>query len=450
MSKLSSILAPMFQKWSAVTSVLVQGGDGVVWPSKRYDVYAKEAYLTNVIAYRCIDETAKAMESVKWYLERRSNDGSFEEVTNHPVIDVIYRPNPEEHFGELLYKHTAFSMIAGNVYTERIRVGGAANRIKELWIHRPDRMKLLVNPTTGLKTGYKYTGPDGRSVTWDVDPLTGRSDIWHSRLFSPLDDWYGDGPVEPTAREIDTSTSATEWNKSLLQNSGRLGMIFSFDGNLGDSEYTRLDKKLKEKHTGPKNVGKHIILEGPGAKVTPYGFSPQEMDFIEGNRELARRICLGFGMPPMVIGIPGDNTYSNYQEALLAFWEHTVFFYLRRFSEGFSKWVFEPTEKIMLVPDLDSIPALEPRREQAWKKIETADFLTINEKRGMVGYERYKHVLDETENEEDPADKIYQNATMVPLSDELPDLTGGAIGEEEEFPKKPTKKPPAKTPPPKT
>jgi phage portal protein BeeE len=34
----------------------------------------------------------------------------------------------------------------------------------------------------------------------------------------------------------------------------------------------------------------------------------------------AREIALALGVPPMLLGIPGDNTYSNYQEATRSFW----------------------------------------------------------------------------------------------------------------------------------
>jgi len=52
--------------------------------------------------------------------------------------------------------------------------------------------------------------------------------------------------------------------------------------------------------------------------------SPAEMDFIEAKNAAAREIALAFGVPPMLLGIPGDNTYSNYREANLAFWKQTV------------------------------------------------------------------------------------------------------------------------------
>ena len=45
---------------------------------------------------------------------------------------------------------------------------------------------------------------------------------------------------------------------------------------------------------------------------------------MEAKHAAAREIALAFGVPPMLLGIPGDNTYSNYQEANRAFWRQTV------------------------------------------------------------------------------------------------------------------------------
>ena len=48
------------------------------------------------------------------------------------------------------------------------------------------------------------------------------------------------------------------------------------------------------------------------------------MDFIAGKHAAAREIALAFGVPPQLLGIPGDATYSNYREANGAFWRGTV------------------------------------------------------------------------------------------------------------------------------
>ena len=48
------------------------------------------------------------------------------------------------------------------------------------------------------------------------------------------------------------------------------------------------------------------------------------MEFQKTKEAAAREIAIAFGIPPMLVGIPGDATYANYQEANRAFYRLTV------------------------------------------------------------------------------------------------------------------------------
>jgi len=54
------------------------------------------------------------------------------------------------------------------------------------------------------------------------------------------------------------------------------------------------------------------------------GFSPSDMEFQKTKEAAAREIAVAYGVPPMLLGIPGDATYANYQEANRAFYRLTV------------------------------------------------------------------------------------------------------------------------------
>jgi phage portal protein BeeE len=89
----------------------------------------------------------------------------------------------------------------------------------------------------------------------------------------------------------------------------------------------------------------------------------------------------------MLLGIPGDNTYSNLQEATRAFWRQTVLPLVGRTANALVGWL-RPAfgGELSLAPDLDRIEALSGEREALWSRIEKASFLTRNEKRSAVGY----------------------------------------------------------------
>jgi HK97 family phage portal protein len=114
--------------------------------------------------------------------------------------------------------------------------------------------------------------------------------------------------------------------------------------------------------------------------------SPKDMDYIETKHSAARDIALAFGVPPQLLGIPGDNTYSNLAEARLALWEQTILPAAQELVSSFNHWLLPMFgEKLAFALDLESIPALSPRRDSVWERVQKADFLSDDEKRKMVG-----------------------------------------------------------------
>ena len=97
----------------------------------------------------------------------------------------------------------------------------------------------------------------------------------------------------------------------------------------------------------------------------------------------------------MLLGIPGDNTFSNYQEANRTFWRNTVIPLATRAARALADWLSpayvdaehrQHSATLTLRPDLDQIEALAPEREALWTRLEKASFLTDDEKRTAAGY----------------------------------------------------------------
>ena len=115
--------------------------------------------------------------------------------------------------------------------------------------------------------------------------------------------------------------------------------------------------------------------------------SPKDMEFLEVKHTAAREIALAFGVPPMLLGIPGDNTFANYQEANRVFWRQTVLPLATRVGCAVRQWlapVFGASLRLAI--DTDRIEALAADRAALWERVTAAPFLTINEKRAATGY----------------------------------------------------------------
>ncbi|MEG3597624.1 MAG: phage portal protein, partial [Pseudomonadota bacterium] len=107
-------------------------------------------------------------------------------------------------------------------------------------------------------------------------------------------------------------------------------------------------------------------------------------DFATQKAAAARDIALAFGVPPMLLGLPGDNTYANYREANRALWRLTLLplagKILSGLHAGLSDWFAEGASV-----DLDRVPALAEDRERLWAQVSGADFLSNAEKRALLG-----------------------------------------------------------------
>ena len=409
------------QKASRAASIIAApGGDGVVWTPKGYDNFSRETYLKNVTAFRSIDEISTSVSSVPWKHCRRIEDDKKEIITDSPMSEVLKRANPQESFGFVMQMATAYLVMSGNSFFERVTPDAGPNKddIKELYAKRPDRFKFRINPGTGQLEEFIYT-INTREVRWEVDPLTGQADILHLKSFHPLDDWWGASPTESAAREIDTSNASTQWNMSLLQNQGRPGMIYTLIGDsFGETMMEEFEKYLLKEKSGPENVGKDMIITGAaGTKAEPYGWSPTDMDFSEGDLRLMRKIAMAYRVPPMILGIPGEATFANFKEARLAFWESTVLYYLNYVRGELNNWLFERDSQEFIDYVLDDVPALATKRDAIWERAQKSDFLTLDEKREMVGKDKY-------EPSEKPGSTIFIEASKIPI--------GIAIEEEEE------------------
>lgn len=386
------------------------------WPDRNYERLAKEGYRQNVVAYACVRRIATAFASVP-LVAYRAAGARMVEVDDSKTVALITVPNPAMLDGASFREAWAsYLLISGNTYAER--VDGVDGRPIELHLWRPDRVKVVPG-ADGYPEAYEYSvAGHQRRVPVEADPR--RMPVLHVREFHPIDDWYGLSPLDPAAFAVDVHSDASRWNKALLGNSARPPGAFVYKGDpdggnqLSDEQLEQLKQDIEERFTGTRNAGRPLVLSG-GLEWQAMGLTPVEMDFVEGKREAARDIALAFGVPPMLLGIPGDNTYSNYQEANRAFYEQSVLPLTDRFCHAMTAWLAPAFgEDIRLGYDPDEIPALAPRRAEKWERLSQADFLTVDEKREAVGYEATAG-----------GDQVLVSATLVPLEDAGARLSGG-------------------------
>jgi HK97 family phage portal protein len=182
--------------------------------------------------------------------------------------------------------------------------------------------------------------------------------------------------------------AASLWNRELLDNAARPSGALVYDAGenagLTTDQFERLKAELAQAFAGPANAGRPMLLEG-GLRWQSLSLTPADMDFATLKAAAARDIALAFGVPPMLLGLPGDSTYANYREANRALWRLTLLPLAAKLfaalAEGLAAWF--PDARLAI--DLDRVPALAEDREALWAQVSAATFLSDAEKRALLG-----------------------------------------------------------------
>ncbi len=278
--------------------IALHGGAAATWSGHSFVQLAREGYMRNPVAHRCVRLIAEAAAQPPLLL----HDGN-REFDSHPLLDLIRRPNPHQAGGaffETLYGHL---MLSGNAFIEAVAIDGEP---RELHLLRPDQVTIRTDQR-GWPVAYEHEAGGTRRRIAAAGGAEGPG-VLHLKLFHPLDDQAGFAPLGAAAMALDLHNAAAIWNKALLDNSARPSGALVYQpkegGNLSEDQYERLKSELEDGYSGARRAGRPMLLEG-GLDWKAMALSPREMDFVEARHAAARDIALAFGVPPMLLGIPG-------------------------------------------------------------------------------------------------------------------------------------------------
>ncbi|MEM1381293.1 MAG: phage portal protein [Pseudomonadota bacterium] len=375
LKRLTKRTAPQVQKSTSLADLIALHGVGDPGPR-----VAPASFRSNVVAYRCIRMISEAAAAVPLAVEEH---GAL--LADGPWCALLERPNPDEAGTDFFQEIYAYLQTHGNAYVEKLT---ASEDVRALFHIHPS----TVEP---FKEGYRLRTKRGeRTIYAD---MSGRMPLLHLSLWQPVDHKAGLAPLQVAADAIHLHNAACAWNRQLIDNAARPSGALVHKGgeggqNLTPEQFDRLKEELEAGFTGLRGAGRPLLLDG-GLDWRPMGLTPAEMDFQNLKNSAARDIALAFGVPPMLLGIPGDNTYANYKEANLAFWRQTVLPLVGRVSQALAGWL-DPGRSMRIVPDLAAVEALSPERSARLDRIADADFLTDAEKRAAFGYPPFDSTLN--------------------------------------------------------
>jgi HK97 family phage portal protein len=350
------------------------------WSITNDEKYIREAFEKIVWVYSCVTMISSAVANVEWCLYNKVN-GEIEEIESHRILDLLnnqVNPNMSSRdFFDLWATYLALNGKFFAVFDSPIN----PTIIEPL-------ITYFVKPIPDLQDFISGVNYDINGISTDYS----KNLVLWSKFNDPLDLYEGLSPIKALARVLDTENSAIDWNKTSLDNSGVPPGALVVESPT-EQQIKGIREKWKENYAGKQNVRMPLILDSEKAKYIPFGVNQVEMDFIMQRKVNRIEICSGFGVPGQVVGDPEGQTYSNYSEALEAFWKNTVIpKYLNHIKSILNLQLlpkFLGTQNMYIDYDLDDVEVLSENQNEITDRVLNMynnDFITLNEGRERLGW----------------------------------------------------------------
>lgn len=367
------------------TSSIKKDSKGVPWDSipDGFSIYggefssppawSTEKYLKASVGwvYACIAAIADEVASINLRLYQ-TVEGELVEVTEHPLLDLLYRVNPISTKFDHWHLTQEYLELTGEAPWLLERQG---KTITNIYLLRPDKLTIIEDAKT-LIGGYRYDLGNGKSTT------IAREDVVFLRYPSPTKLLRGSGTLEAATRIVDLDTYSEEWNTKFFYNSARPDAVLTVDKKLNKEQVTQIREEWDKKFKGGNNSAKMAILQS-GLTYTPIGVSQKDMDFLEQQRFSRDKILSIFRVPKSVIAITEEVNRANAETGTYAFSRWTIMPKMKRIIEQLNEFLVPQFGDNLYLDFDDPVPENIDQKILLYGGALAAGWMTINEVRSL-------------------------------------------------------------------
>lgn len=279
--------------------------------------------------YACISRIGDDIGSARLRLYKKTGQGpeDWEELTNHPMLDLLDRPNAMQPRFELFELWSMHEDLAGNAYWLLDGVKSDRDVPTAIYPLNPSTVKPLIGSIPGspdMIVGYELN-VDGKRR------LLKAHEVLHFRKPNPANGFVGLGPTEAAVETIDSENWMREWNRRFFQNAAIPSAILETN-DTSPVTIQQLRESFEDRHAGIERSHKVVVLPA-GVKYADKGFGQKDMDFSELRRLTRDEILAFYGVPGVVLGLGLGETINRASAETLeyVYMKHTVAPKLRRF-----------------------------------------------------------------------------------------------------------------------
>lgn len=247
--------------------------------------------------------------------ERVNTSDVIEEVTEHPILDLLNDVNPNTNAFDLKDITVRFLEAIGVDYWYLER--GVGDDIINIWPLLSQHVVIKFNQEKTKIVSYDYGSGETQK---HYKP----KDIVHFKYTSMTSLLGGDSPLMAVEQSVDLNEAMNLFEIAMFKNGGTPSMFLEVptDGMMTAEERKRIQSDFKRKMAGVKNVGKLLIGSG-GAKYTKTGLSPKDMSFTQGRQITLEETFGAFGVP-LVFAKSTEISRDNFRSSVEWWTNYTI------------------------------------------------------------------------------------------------------------------------------
>lgn len=368
--------------------------------ASRYRAKRQFLRLYRGIVWACINAIGDDVAKYQPIFNRKDNRNGKLTQVQHEFMQVLERPNSRmtSKF-DLFFATQAFIELVGNAYWY-LSVEEKSRKVREIYVMRPDRVKICTDKNSGDVIGYTFRDDSGTEIPLDAD------EVQHFKTFNPEDDYQGIGTVEAGIIYIETEEDSAIFQRNFIKNQASPSGILTINGKIEKEQFNKVKAQWKEKTEGLANVGKTLFIRGADASFTKIGLSLGDLDMEKLKTLTEDKIMKMFRVPKIILGETDQQGLGrgNAETADYVFASRTIEPKLLRIDDGIQNIIrrnFKDTS--MVIEHVSQIPEDQDRRLNQEDKLVNR-VMTVNEIRKERGLPEVKG-----------GDKLYIGFNQIPI-----------------------------------
>ncbi len=281
----------------------------------------KQAYVNNFTSWvyaavSCIARNTAKVDTRLYIEKSKGNRESWEQIFEHPFLDLMRNPNPWMDIYFIKYLTETFMGLLGNAYWYLPKNKlGLPGQIIPLLAHR-----VIPYSKNQIEVDYYEYLVGNSIVRFSPD------EILHFKEPNPNSLIMGLPPLDALLLSVDTNRAMMEYSMSLFENGAFFGTVIKVPEEMSDTDYERLKKEIKEQFTGVSKAGKTKVLRGV-KEVESLVKTMAELGFEAGRKLTKKDILNTYGVPEFKLGEGASSasaSRSNAYELDKVFTEGTI------------------------------------------------------------------------------------------------------------------------------